>query len=348
MISPPPLTSPRFLRLDRQVPWSLGLAFSIFLLYLIVFPFTAESVVYLFEERLPVFEEPPVAVDFQNAEKESSSDDATENGPETDSVFQPDQVAMQHPLARLLIRSYSTPYFALVVALFFITVVCAAPLTEEFVFRVVLQGTSQDLLGVDEKQPDPDNPSTPLSTLELSSEEKLQFEKTSSSTARSRRVRVCAAILFPAILFALLHVTSPDNPESPTPLNELFQALVSSGIANLLTFVVGTLLLIRFAGATSRDLGIPESFSFQGAVSFLQSWGQGVLLMILGAPFIIGLNKAAESLFPDVIVAPIPIFFFALYLGYVYYRIRKFAVVLGMHMTLNFISFATLMALVLR
>ena len=70
--------------------------------------------------------------------------------------------------------------------------------------------------------------------------------------------------------------------------------------------------------------------------------------MILGAPFILGLNKAAESLFPDVIVAPIPIFFFALYLGYVYYRIRKFAVVLGMHMTLNFISFATLMALVLR
>ena len=158
-----------FPRPDQSSPWSFSLAFGVLLLYLVAIPCAVQGVVYFFEDRFPVFEE----TDDENAEPpivamESTSPDSAAANPEEESTLAPEQVAMQHPLARLLIRSRATPYFRLVVALFFIAVVCLAPLAEEFVFRVVLQGTTQSLLQVDAPLPRPDAQTSALPSAEIS------------------------------------------------------------------------------------------------------------------------------------------------------------------------------------
>ena len=124
--------------------------------------------------------------------------------------------------------------------------------------------------------------------------------------------------------------------------------IVRDNLSNLATFVVGMAILVGCAGIKPADLGLPSAASFRETGRFLKSWSVGVLLLLLGAPVILGINRISELVFPDVIVAPIPIFVFALYLGFVYYRSKQFATVLGMHMTLNFISFVTLITLVLK
>ena len=348
-----------FPQLRRAPSLSLGLAFAILILFLIAAPFLAEGAVFFLEGCFPKFEDDSVVVDQDKDQTISSSEansetlsegtaEPLESSQEDDSIFSPKEVAKQHPLARLLIRSRATPYFGLVVALFFLTVVCLAPLSEEFVFRAVLQGTTQQILGVDEPIPDPDVPSVPISSAELSPDETEQFQSMDKTARRNQRAKVFIAILLPALLFAALHAGVPDDPKNPTPLAELFRSLVCEGLANLATFAVGLALLVGCAGIKLSDLGLPSVASLRETGQFLKSWILGVLLLLVGAPMVLGINAAAERLFPDVIVAPIPIFVFAMYLGFVYYRVRKFATVLGMHMALNFVSFVQLMALVLK
>ena len=349
-----------FPRQGQSVPWSLSLAFGVFLLYLVVIPCFVRGVVFFFEDRFPVFEETTdgeiinqaPALKDQNGENAQVADDeqgvgdAGTTGQDEQSSLTPDQVAKQHPLARLLIRSRTTPYFQLVAGLFFMAVVCFAPLAEEFVFRVVLQGTVQNILEVDAPLPNPDSRTTALPSAEISDDEARQFRQRSESDRRTRRVKALLAILLPALLFAALHSGVPDDPNSPTPLSELFHSLVGTTFSNLLTFVIGLTVLLCLAGARLSDLGLPDKFTVKEISAFLKSWGFGILLMLLGSPIIFGVNRLAENLFPEAIVAPIPIFILALYLGFVYYRYKRFATILGMHMTLNFISFVTLMSLV--
>ena len=96
------------------------------------------------------------------------------------------------------------------------------------------------------------------------------------------------------------------------------------------------------------DFGLAPRLARESVRAFARHWSQGVFLLAIGAPIVFGVNAFCERLFPDAIVAPIPIFIFALYEGVVYYRSHRFATILGMHMALNFISFVTLMALVLE
>lgn len=345
---------------ERTPSLSLGLGFVILTLFLIVSPFIAGGVVYFLADSFPKFEEETVVVDQDENQAtsapdvvletlaEKDCDDSPETSPDDDSIFAPDQVAKQHPLARLLIRSRATPYFGIVAALFFLTVACLAPLAEEFVFRAVLQGTTRQIFDVDKPIPNPGAPDVPISSSELSPDETKQFHAVDRIAKRDRLVRVALAILFPALLFALLHAGVPDDPENPTPLAELFRSLVSDGLSNLTTFVVGLAFLVGYAGIKPADLGLPSAATLQETGRFLKSWLRGVFLLLLGYPVIQAINIISERFFPDAIVAPIPIFVFALYLGIVYYRSKEFATVLGMHMTLNFISFITLMTLVLK
>ena len=343
-----------FPQLKRTQSLSLGLAFAVLVLFLVVAPILSEGVVFLAADSFPKFEEEAAVDNREKIQTTSPSDDSetfavsSETSQEDDSIFNPDQVAKQHPLARLLIRSRATPYFGIVVVLFFLTVVGLAPLAEEFVFRAVLQGTTQQILGVDTPIPDPSAPVVSISSAELSPDETSQFHELDKTARRDLRVRVFIAILLPALLFAILHAGVPDDPKNPTPLAELFRSLVCDGLANLATFVVGLAILVGCAGIKFSDLGLPSAASLRETGRFLKSWSVGVLLLLLGAPIILGINVIAERLFPDVIVAPIPIFVFALYLGFVYYRSRKFATILGMHMALNLVSFIQLMALVLE
>ena len=78
----------------------------------------------------------------------------------------------------------------------------------------------------------------------------------------------------------------------------------------------------------------------------MKSWSLGILIMCVVYPIVISVNYVFQKLFPDSIVAPIPIFIFALFAGSVYYRTRRFMTTLGMHMTLNFISFILLLILI--
>lgn len=303
------------------------------------------------------------AADVSNKEKESVSlsdflaaeenRNADEEDADDDSIFSPRKIATQHPMARLLIRSYHTPNFSIVVLLFFVSVVFLAPLAEELIFRVVIQGTTEKLFRTKKEAPDPDAPEASCPSAALEPAERAELARKLIREENARRRRCALAVLAPAILFALLHVGAPEDLSAPDPCSKLFLSLVTSTLHLLIAAGIIYGIVIRYAGATASDLGLGEEgesfrFTFNRIIRFVADWSKGALLLLLFSPLIFGLNAAATELFPESIVAPIPIFFFALVEGVVYFRTKRFATILGMHMTLNFCSFAILMRLIVN
>lgn len=312
----------------RRATLTLEVAFVVFILYFLAAPVFSFWLVAPVEKYFPPLDE------YSAASRKSD---------DQESIFNPEKIATQHPMARLLIRSYSTPYFGAVVLVFFLTVACMAPLAEEFVFRSTLQGAFERVLGVDV-----DSTLTKTNPERLSDEERRSLSRFEKVDARNRRIRIAAAIFIPAVIFAAMHAGVPDNPDSPEKASVLFSSVARSCVSNFLTFVVGVFTLLKIVGIKSRDLGFVKISSLADVARAIRDWTVGVLLFLIGSPIIFGANALATRLIPGAIVAPIPIFLFALYEGCVYYRAKKFAVVLGMHMGLNLFSFITLFSLILN
>ena len=246
------------------------------------------------------------------------------------------KIATQHPMSRLRIRSYKTSYFNLVVALFFISVVLVAPVLEEFVFRVVIQGLFETRSGFGRRRDAPDS--------------------ASDGDARARNnviTRILIVCVSQAAIFAILHVGSAESEEHYTPMNMLLDGLIAH-IVSAVVILWGGLAVLRRLGAKPGDLGLGEDFSLKTAqrkstcLRLVKEWLRGVYLQMYATPVLLFFAKIAQELFPGTIVAPIPIFFFALYEGYVYFKTRSYPTVVGMHMTLNFVRFTVLYCSVLN
>ena len=240
----------------RHVPWGVGFAFAIFLLYAFVAPIVASGILYPCKKYFPNIEESVVAVlpaeaeasvqDQPNVDEGSTDPDEPTSESSGSSAAVPDfdergapsksdagstrayddeKIAMQHTLARLLIRSYFSPHYALVALLFFVTVVFLAPLTEEFIFRVVFQGAAERAFDVS-YQP-LSTPEIPMAGIPLSDKEEQEKEEFQRRNEDQRRRRVMLAILFPALLFAMLHMGVPESSSNPQPLDQLFSLLVT-------------------------------------------------------------------------------------------------------------------------
>ncbi|MBR4833797.1 MAG: hypothetical protein IKU86_05620, partial [Thermoguttaceae bacterium] len=115
----------------RPVPWSVETAFFVFVFGALLFPLLAATAV----SRLPASWFP----DFASVVETPPETSVSEADAET-----PNKTSTQHPLARLLLRSRSTPWAfeTLLLCLFVATI--AAPFAEEFLFRTLFQGTLEN------------------------------------------------------------------------------------------------------------------------------------------------------------------------------------------------------------
>jgi membrane protease YdiL (CAAX protease family) len=340
----------------RLVPWSVGAAFGVFVCGAILFPLVAANAIsFLPKSWFPDFANVPAVV-------ASAETDAAPDAPEAVETDEEKNLATQHPLARLLIRSRSTPWAFETLLLCFFVAVIAAPFAEEFLFRVLLQGTFENY-ALQAILPPPGTTRRPFADSAAAQETALsaplsptEFRWTDPTTPMERRafyLRSAFAILVPAFIFGLIHAGTPETPEEardPETLNRLFRTMLAAGLANVATLAIGLFFLRRSTGATTGDVGLGPEFTykagrfFSSLRRFALDFYRGVAAFAFIAPVVFGANAALRSLFPNAIVDPLPIFLFALAEGVVYWRIRRYATVVGMHVALNATSFALLCA----
>ncbi|MBQ5789996.1 MAG: CPBP family intramembrane metalloprotease, partial [Thermoguttaceae bacterium] len=225
----------------RLVPWSVGAAFGVFVCGAILFPLVAANAIsFLPKSWFPDFASVPAVAASSAPDADASA--ATESA-ETE---REKNLATQHPLARLLIRSRSTPWAFETLLLCFFVAVIAAPFAEEFLFRVLLQGTFENYalqailpppgtprrLLVDaapnaapETVATPDSNAAPSATAATAVLSPTEFRWTDPTTPMERRafyLRSAFAILVPAFIFGLIHAGTPETPEEardPETLN---------------------------------------------------------------------------------------------------------------------------------
>lgn len=206
-----------------------------------------------------------------------------------------------HPLARVLIDSPSG--WAIWVCI--LSAVVVAPLTEEVVFRLVLQGWLESV------------------------ERRMR-----RSMRGLARIAGAGPIMLVALLFAGMHLREP---APPMPSSTLALLLGIQTVANLLSVAL-ILCWLRFVvRAKGVDLGIVSgkvAGDFRiGLVGFLAVTVPVYMVLIV-----------AKKLLPGNTVAdPIPLLLLAVVLGTLYYRTHRILPAIVLHMAFN--SVAVLLAL---
>ena len=224
--------------------------------------------------------------------------------------LQAEELADEHPLTRLLVILSGSDRFLPILVLCFLAGVVAAPIVEEFVFRVVFQGALLAFLF---------RPKGDFSGSQL--------------TKKGESARVLVTILLPALLFAVIHWRGSGRLETLGDLDALVIGIAVTPVALALTGVAAFIWLRKVRQATWRQLGLVRD---GWGVDFLR--GIGVFLLFL--PIMLLLGTALPVFFPEgAVVDPIPIFVLALLLGVLYWRTGRLAAVVGAHMALNAFSF---------
>jgi membrane protease YdiL (CAAX protease family) len=179
-----------------------------------------------------------------------------------------------------------------------VVAVVVAPIAEEFLFRVLLQGTL--------------------------------------AAAERRRRRILPALrLLPAgalpialssLVFAAMHIRTGDKKYC---LEYLFAMLAGQAAVNVLTMVVAVAWVRIRVGATARDLGwvsdrLPSDLRL-GLVAFA-AVAVPIYAIQVGLMMLLPRGMAAD---------PFSLFFFALVLGLLYYRTHRIVPGIVLHMSLN-------------
>ncbi|MBI3466534.1 MAG: CPBP family intramembrane metalloprotease [Planctomycetes bacterium] len=176
--------------------------------------------------------------------------------------------------------------------------VLVAPLLEEFLFRVLLQGWL----------------------------EKKERSSRAGFGPFRRWTRGALPVLLSALPFALLHWRSDKRILQP---NELLALLTISTVTNLATVVAAVLFLRGLGSATWRDMGI--DFRRVGLDFALAVLG---VFAVLGPAYAVLLS--VRPLMPAGIAPdPVPLFLLALALGYIYYRTHRLLPIFVLHALFN-------------
>ncbi len=205
-----------------------------------------------------------------------------------------DELDTAHPLARMLLENPNIWVILLGIA----TAVLVAPVTEEFLFRLILQGW--------------------LETVE---------RRLRRQMPELRRLTVGAIpVAMTAFLFAGLHfrnATPRINPE------EIVFLIAVRTIANLLTIAIMVVWIRIAAKATLVDFGIScshwKSDIKLGMAAFL----------IVTIPVYVLLILLQDLLPENSVVDPLPLLLLAVVLGGLYYRTHRIVPAIVLHMAFN-------------
>ena len=213
------------------------------------------------------------------------------------------KLLQEHPITQLIVRGQADPRVFLVV---FLVGVVIVPIAEEFLFRLLLQGYV-------EKQ-------------------EARLRKFLRLHGIHSALRGLFAVLCSSTIFAAIHWRSTAE---ETPLQEMFDGFLALiiGYFAVLTTITTYLLFIR--GASPGDLGI-DWRKIPGDCIL----GMKAACFLLPPVYLlnIGLVKSVGTL--GFTLDPIPIFFFAVGTGLLYYRTHRILPCIVPHVMLNGISIA--------
>lgn len=176
------------------------------------------------------------------------------------------------------------------------TVVVMAPIAEEFFFRLVLQGWFERV--------------------------DLRFRRV---FRYSGLVVGTGPVLLSSLLFALLHAR---DVEAPPEAGYIMHTLMVDMVVKSLLLVFGVFYLRRVRRATKEDLGLRLDCLPRDA-------GLAVATFAAVIVPVYALQWGLSLLLPDSVTDPVPLFFFALALGYLYLRTHRLAPAILLHMVFN-------------
>jgi membrane protease YdiL (CAAX protease family) len=221
-------------------------------------------------------------------------------------VAKPDAAAdasAEHPFVKMLLACHHNPWVFLVALL---AAVVVAPVFEEFLFRLLLQGWL----------------------------EKVQRRRRRAAAFLGRSMALGAGpILLSSLIFGAVHfqVAAP----APPPL-VVAAGAIADAVVKLLVMAAVIILLRVYRGATALDLGwAPEKLA--GDV------GLGLLAFLAAAPPVYLLNGLCQAVLPAKIAsAPLPLVFFGLVLGTLYFRTHRIVPSIVTHAAFNATALLTL------
>lgn len=212
--------------------------------------------------------------------------------------------ATAHPVARLLESRRNEPFTLLLCALAALVV---APLAEELLFRLVLQGW-------------------------LEAREQRWRRRWRLLLLVPRGVM---PITLSALPFALLHARGEDVEFDP---DEFAVALLSMGVASLLAVVLIVALLRLRYHATAADLGfVPARLPLDVALGLGGLFAMLVpLLFMQGVLYYLVTKLHKEGMIATMFAPdPLPLFLLAVVLGYLYRQTHRLGSSVVLHMTFN-------------
>ena len=274
----------------RPVPWQGQDVLFVFLMA-ILFPLLGSVAVHAITGGGPAQQAGRAAVGNEAA-KETTEKEVTDQDLQT-----------AHPAAQLLLTGDWR-----MIAVATIMAVVVAPVFEEFLFRVLLQGW---------------------------------LEAVWSRRRRSHRELRQAPnswipVVLPAALFALMHLRTGHAPPASQYVTAQFLAQMA---ADLLTLGLAIFLLRYSLGATCADLGWqPRKLPTDAKLAFGALVAVTPLILLLQEGLTFAVKRAGISLAPD----PIPLFFLALVFGLLYRRTHRITPSLMLHMAFNATSIAGL------
>ena len=213
-------------------------------------------------------------------------------------MFTPNEAGTQHATVQLIIGGNA---WILLICGF--SAIIAAPIVEEFLFRVMLQGW--------------------LASFERRHRRRMP-------TLRRLLPRAFLPIALASLVFAMMHfrIAGPS-------INKHLMVLLMAGnaAAGLLTLVLAVLILKLNRGATAADFGWSPGTLLRDVRLGLTAFGAVCIPLFT-------LQYALILLMPDYVAAdPIPLFFFSCVLGALYYRTNSIVPAIVLHASLNATSF---------
>ena len=222
--------------------------------------------------------------------------------------FSQEELSEQHQLTILMQKAGRYP---IIIIVCFLMAVVVAPLSEEFLFRVLLQGGIEATL-----------------------------RREYGLSAWCKRI----PILVTALIFAAIHIRAPQETIDGHYIDLLFKGFVANIAGSLAAIFILVILLRKLYRIRWSDIGLWDFKRLPRDAA-----GALLLLLVILLPILIvnySVTTLAKQLdIPGSVTDPVPLFLLAMVLGTLYFRTRRFVTVFFLHAFFNLFSFLMMLYL---